>query len=233
FAGHVVLANPVAETLTAFRQAADALAKARTLLTERNARQDLAQFQLGELEKANLKPGEDEELAATRHILANAERVQRLCEEAYATLYEQDGAALALLRGVWRRVSELAAIDGQFQPYLEQRDAIKSQLDDLSVFLRRYADGVEASPARLQQVEERLALLERLKRKYGPTLFDAITKRDTLRRDLDAMERGEERIGTLEREHQAARDRYLAAASGLSRARRNAAAPFGRALEKT
>src|SRR5262245_45381994 len=233
FAGHAALTDPVAETFTAFRQAADELARARTRRSERNARQDLAQFQLGELEKANLKPGEDEDLAATRHILANAERVQRLCEDAYATLYEQDGAALALLGAAWRRVSELAAIDGQFKPYLEQRDAIKSQLDDLAVFLRRYADGVEASPARLQQVEDRLALLERLKRKYGPTLLDAITKRDTLRQDLDAMGRGEERIGRLEREHQSARDRYLAAASALSRARRNAAGPFARALEKT
>jgi DNA repair protein RecN (Recombination protein N) len=233
FAGHTALTDPVAETFTAFRQATDELAKARTLLSERNARQDLAQFQLGELEKANPKPGEDEELAATRHILANAERVQRLCEEAYSTLYEQDGAALALLGAVWRRVSELAAIDGQFQPYLEQRDAIKSQLDDLALFLRRYADSVEASPARLQQVEDRLAVLERLKRKYGPTLLDAITKRDMLRQDLDRMGRGEERIGTLEREHQSARERYLAAASALSRARRNVAAPFARALEKT
>ncbi len=89
---------------------------------------------------------------------------------------------LADLGGVWRRVAELAALDPTFEPYLEARDGIKSQLEDLALFLRRYADGIEASPARLQQVEDRLALLERLKRKYGPTLRDVIAKREACAR---------------------------------------------------
>ena len=63
---------------------------------------------------------------------------------------------LGQLGGVWRRVGELAGLDMQFQPYLEARDGIKSQLEDLALFLRRYADGIEASPAKLQQIEERL-----------------------------------------------------------------------------
>ena len=112
-------------------------------------------------------------------MLASAERVERLCAESYASLYESDDAILAALGGVWRRVAELAALDPQFQPYLEARDGIKSQLEDLARFLRSYADGIEASPARLQQVEDRLALLERLKRKYGPTL--ATSSRDATR----------------------------------------------------
>jgi DNA repair protein RecN (Recombination protein N) len=233
FAGHAALVDPVAEAFAVLRQAADALTIARQSLSERTARQDLAQFQLAELEKAALKPAEDEELAAARHILANAERVQRLCEEAYASLYEQDGAALALLGGIWRRVGELATLDAQFQPYLEQRDTIKSQLEDLAVFLRRYADGIEASPARLQQVEDRLAVLERTKRKYGPTLVDAISKRDSLRKEIEAMGQGDERLEALERTCKAARDRYLAAAAALSRARREAATPFSKSLERT
>ena len=105
-----------------------------------------------------------------KQVLASAERVQRLCEESYAALYDSDEAVLAGLGGVWKRVGELAAIDPQFAAYVEARDGIKSQLEDLAFFLRSYADGVDASPARLQQVEDRLALLERLKRKYGPTL---------------------------------------------------------------
>jgi len=233
FAGHLSLVEPVTDAFTALRQATDDLGKARKAWSERTARQDLAQFQLAELEKAALKSGEDEELAAVRNILANADRVQRLCEEAYASLYEQDAAALAILGGVWRRVGELAALDARFQPFLEQRDAIKSQLDDLAVFLRRYADGIEASPARLQQVEDRLALVERTKRKYGPTLADAIARRDALQQELEGMGQGEERIRALEREYNAVRDRYLTAASALGRARRDSAAPFARSLERT
>jgi DNA repair protein RecN (Recombination protein N) len=233
FAGLATLGAPVAETFAALQQATDELAKARASWSERTARQDLAQFQVAELEKAALTPGEDEELLTTKQILANAERVQRLCEEAYATLYEQDAAVLPMLGAVWRRVGELGSLDPQFQPYLEQRDGIKSQLDDLAIFLRRYAEGIEASPARLQQVEDRLALLERTKRKYGPTLADAISKRDSLRRDLDAMGQGDERIAALEHAYHAARDRYVTAATVLSRARREAATDFARALERT
>ena len=116
-------------------------------------------------------------------------------------------------------MGELATLDPKFQPYLDARDGIKSQLEDLAVFLRSYADGIEASPARLQQVEERLALLERLKRKHGPTLADVIARRDALRRELDDLEGGDDRLAALERELAAARAAYLAAARELSRPR--------------
>src|SRR5205823_12248715 len=134
---------------------------------------------------------------ALRQVLTNAERVGRLCVESYSSLYENDGAILAGLGGVWRRVAELAALDPQFQPYLDSRDGIKSQLEDLALFLRRYADGIEASPARLQLTEDRLALLERLKRKYGPTLADAIARRDGLRQELGDLDRADERLVDL------------------------------------
>src|ERR1035437_6671611 len=190
-----------AETAIAFdamRAAAEEVARVRRAIADRETRQELVTFQLGELDRAGLKApaaggaSEDAELASARQVLANAERVERLCAESYASLYESDEAILASLGAVWRRVGELAALDPTFQPYLEARDAIKPQLEDLALFLRRYADGIEASPARLQQLEERLALLERLKRKHGPTLADVIAKRDALRRELADLEGGDE-----------------------------------------
>src|SRR5262249_58739650 len=93
---------------------------------------------------------EDAELAALRQVLSSAERVERLCAESYAALYERDDAILAGLGNVWRRVAELATLDPQFQTYVDSRDGIKSQLEDLALFLRRYADSIEASPAKLQ-----------------------------------------------------------------------------------
>src|SRR6185503_9196240 len=95
---------------------------------EKTARLELIAFQLGEIEKAAPRAGEDEELAATRQVLASAERIQRLCEESYATLYDSDGAVLAGLSSVWKRVGELATIDPQFTPYVDARDSVKSQL---------------------------------------------------------------------------------------------------------
>src|SRR5438093_12274998 len=88
---------------------------------QKTARAEFLAFQLAEIDKAAPKPGEDEELATTRQVLANADRLQRLCAEAYTALYEGDGAALSALGGVWKRVGELAALDATFAPYLESR----------------------------------------------------------------------------------------------------------------
>ena len=89
---------------------------------------------------------------------------------------------------VWRKVSDLAALDARFTPYAEAREAVKSQLEDLAFFLRSYASDIEASPARLQDVEDRLAALERLKKKHGPTLADVASTLDRLRRELGDIE---------------------------------------------
>ena len=153
---------------------------------QKAARIDLLTFQRDEIARAQIRPGEDEELAATRQVLVNAEKLQRLSAEAYAALYESDGAVLGALTGIWRRVGELAALDPRVAPYLEPRDAIKSQLEDLAFFLRGYAEDIDASPARLQEVDDRLVLLERLKRKYGP---DARRRPGAPRRVRDAISR--------------------------------------------
>jgi DNA repair protein RecN (Recombination protein N) len=226
------LVTPVRASFDAMRASAEALSRLRRAIADRDARLDLVTFQSNELERANLKLEEDEELIALRQVLASAERVERLCEESYSSLYESDTAILAALGQVWRRVSELAALDPKFQPYVDARDGIKAQLEDLALFLRRYADGIEASPARLQQVEERLALLDRLKRKFGPSLGDVIARRDALRRELDDLQQGDDRLAGLERDHAAAREQYLGAARALGKARRQSAGRFARELER-
>jgi DNA repair protein RecN (Recombination protein N) len=238
FGAHDELRVSTATAYDTLRASAEALAHLRRAAADRGARQELAAFQLAELDRASLpaahgtgEPGEDEALAATRQVLANAERVERLCTESYASLYENDDAVLGALGAVWRRVTELAELDPRFQPYLDARDGIKSQLEDLAMFLRRYADGIEASPARLQQIEERLALLERLKRKYGPTLAEVIAKRAELRSEVDDLEHSDERLVELERDRAAARGAFLRSAGALGKARRAAAADFARKLE--
>jgi len=224
-------AGRVAEAWGSVRTLREQLERSRMDTREKAARLDLIAFQLGEIEKASPKSGEDDELLATRQVLANAERVQRLCEESYATLYESDGAVLAGLSGVWKRVSELSVIDPQFTAYVDARDGIKSQLEDLAFFLRRYSEGVDGSPGRLQQVEDRLALLERIKHKYGPTLQDAIDKGAALTRERDLLTGGGERTEDLQKELVSATERYLVVARELSKARRKAAVRFAQQLE--
>ncbi|MGH7342095.1 MAG: DNA repair protein RecN, partial [Candidatus Rokuibacteriota bacterium] len=104
-------------------------------------------------------------------------------------------------------------------------------LEDLAFFLRRYADGVDASPARLQEVEGRLALLERLKRKYGPGLDEVLARGRALAHERELLTGAGEKAEDLQRKLAEATDRYLAVARELSSRRRDAAGPFARALE--
>ena len=231
YAGLGDAAGAVAAAWTTVRTLREQLERSRMDAREKAARLDLIAFQLGEIEKAASKAGEDEELAAAKQVLASAERIQRLCEESYSALYDSDAAVLAGLGGVWKRVGELATIEPQFAPYVESRDGIKSQLEDLAFFLRSYADGIDASPGRLQQVEDRLALIERLKRKYGPTLQDVIDKGGALARERELLTGSTEHADDLARALDAASATYLDLARGLSSRRRTAAVTFARALE--
>jgi DNA repair protein RecN (Recombination protein N) len=225
------LVPPVTGAWTSMRSMREQRDRARMDDREKAARLELIAFQLGEIEKAALNPGEDEELATTKQVLANAERIQRLCEESYAALYDSDQAVLSGLAQVWKRVGELAAIEPQFADQLESRDAIKSQLEDLAFLLRRYSDEIDASPGRLQQVEDRLALIERLKRKYGPTLQDVIATGAALARERGLLTRSEEAADDLDRALADARQRYLDLARDLSRRRRLAAKSFATQIE--
>src|SRR5438874_484970 len=225
------LAADVASAWAKVRTLREQLERSRMDAREKAARLDLIVFQLGEIEKAAPKAGEDEELAAAKQVLASAERIQRLCQESYSALYDSDDAVLAGLGGIWKRVGELATIDPQFAPYAESRDAIKSQLEDLAFFLRSYADGIDASPGRLQQVEDRLVLLERLKRKYGPLLQDVIEKGDALARERDLLTGAGERAEDLIKALDAATAAYVALGRDLSHRRRTAAIRFARDLE--
>jgi DNA repair protein RecN (Recombination protein N) len=225
---------PVAAAFDLWRAGADELARLKRTLADRDARRELVAFQLAELDRAGLvpaEPAEDVELAARRAVLASAERVERLCAESYAALYESDSAVLASLGGVWRRVDELAALDPSFQQYLETKDGIKSQLEDLALFLRRYADGIDASAAKLQAVEDRLAVLDRVKRKYGPTLEKCLVRREALRAELSDLDRGDERLGELDRECAASKAAFVESARRLSADRRRVAGAFSGRLE--
>ena len=215
---------------TTLRGIREQLERSRMDAREKAARLELIAFQLGEIEKAAPKPGEDDELAATRQVLASAGHVLQLCNEGYASLYESDGAILGGLSGIWKRVGELASLDPGFAPYVEARDGIKSQLEDLAFFLRDYADGIDASPGRLEQVEARLAMLERLKHKYGPALQDVIDRGDALAHERHLLT-GSGETGDIEKELAAATDRYFKAAREVSARRRAAAGPFAQRIE--
>src|SRR6185436_17810356 len=222
----------IGSAFRAWQQVRDERSRLAASEQQKASRAEFLAFQLAEIDKAAPQAGEDQDLLTTRQVLANADRLQRLCAEAYTSLYEGDDAALTALASTWKRVGELAALDPKFAPYVEARDTIKPQLEDLAFFLRSYSESIDASPARLQEIEDRLAVLERLKRKHGPSLADAIEKGDALRRELHDLEHATERAAELDAALDLARKNYLRVAGALSAKRRTAAREFSRSLEK-
>ena len=208
-----------------------ALARAELDEGERASRLELVSFHLAELTKAQPRPGEDEELERTREVLRHSDRLQTLCAEAYDLLYEHESAALATLGQVWKRVTELSNIDETFAAHAAARDDIKAQLEDLALTLRDYEDRLDASPDRLQQVEDRLALLERLRRKHGPTLDDVIAKAAALQQEHDTLLGGPEQKDAARAALEAARTHFHDLARALSAARHTGAGMLGPALE--
>lgn len=223
-----------AAVAAAFASLTEIRSERERLLTgerEKSARAEFITFQLAEIDRVSPKPAEDEELSAARVVLANADKLQKLCADAYETLYEGDDAVLPALGVVWKKVADLAALDSRFGPYLEARATVKPQLEDLAFFLRSYAASIDASPARLQEVEDRLAQIERLKKKHGPTLDDVGRKAESLRRELHDIEHATERAATLDRDLVAAKAAYVTAAAKLTAKRQTAAVDFAGRLE--
>lgn len=221
----------VREAWAALSEAEAALARAELDAGERANRLELVEFHLQELRRAAVHEGEDETLTRTRDVLRHAGRLQQLCQEAYGLLYDQESSALDSLAQVWKRVADLAAIDDTLAPHLAARDGIKAQLDDLALTLRDYGQRLDASPGRLQEVEDRLALLERLKRKHGPTLADVVAKTARLEAEHQALSDGSGTREAGQARVEAERARFLGLATALSNTRHAAAATLGAAVE--
>jgi DNA repair protein RecN (Recombination protein N) len=189
---------------------------------------DLWTFQRKEICDARLQPDEDTKLEAEKRVLANAERVRSAATSAYDLLYESDGSAAASIRGATRQIDELSRFDEQFRDAGPELESARITIEDIGQRLRNYAECIEASPERLAEVEDRLAALDRLKRKYGPKLEDVIALGAELERKLNEMENQDEVLRKLHAELAAAAEQYATAARALSRQRYEAA----RNLEK-
>jgi DNA repair protein RecN (Recombination protein N) len=179
---------------------------------ERLRMADLWSFQLREIEAAAPKPGEDETLEQERRVLQNVARLQENAGAAFEALYEAPESALARTRQALRRLEELARIDRSLEAARDELRQAEIAIEEAAYALRDYLSRLEANPARLEEVENRLAVLDRLKRKYGSTIEEVLTYRDQLRRQLETLENAGERKAALLRE----RDQLGAACESLA-----------------
>ncbi len=189
---------------------------------------DLWNFQCREIDEARLRAGEDEQLEAEKCVLANAEKIYGAAINAFDLLYEGNASTSSSLRAAQKHVEELVRYEPKFQEALGALDSARISVEDVGATLRDYAGGIQASPERLAEIEERLALLDRLKRKYGPTLDQAIAFGEDVRRKLSEMENKDQVLLELRAMLAVGGGEYRKAARAVSRKRSEA----GRKLEK-
>lgn len=205
--------------MTRLRRRLAALAERRH---ELESRADFVRFQLAEIVDAGLRPGEEEELRTEANRLANADLLAREGHALHDALLGGDDAVSDLLADAAARVRRLGDADPALVPFASALEDACHRVSDTAAELARYAAGIDHDPARLESLRERQALLERLRRKYGPTLADVIAKGEALRSDLDELDTADFDAGALERELDGAREEWDAAAARLSLKRREA-----------
>jgi DNA repair protein RecN (Recombination protein N) len=220
--------DPVAAAFSAWKQIYARIEDLEHGEQDRLRLVDLWTFQKREIQEARLQPGEDEQLEIQKRVLANAEKIYNAAMNAFDLLYEGNASTASSLRAAQKQIEELSRFEPKFLEALSALETARISVEDVGATLRDYAGGIQASPEHLAEVEDRLALLDRLKRKYGPLLQDVIQFGAEAARKLDEVENKDETLRQLRAELAQAAAEYLRAARLLAKKRAEAA----RRLEK-
>src|SRR5438477_1528915 len=192
---------------------------------------DLWSLQKHEIEEAKLQRGEDERLETEKRVLANAEKIYGAAMNAFDLLYQGDASTSASLRAAQKHIEELAGYEPKFQEALAALETARISVEDVGANLRDYAGGIEASPEHLAEVEDRLAAIDRLKRKYGPTLADVVNFGTEVSRKISEMENKDEVLRQLRAELAHEAKEYRRGAQAVSRKRHECAKKLEKLVE--
>ncbi|MGA8108055.1 MAG: DNA repair protein RecN [Acidobacteriaceae bacterium] len=215
--------EPAAAAFTRWREIQNRLAELERDEQDRLRLADLWTFQAREINSAALQPGEDEALETEKRILANAEKLQAAAVSASNLLYEDDTSAESTLAAAQKHLEELARYDPRFAEQAQQLASARAVVEDVSSTVRDYAGSIDASPERLAEIEDRLALLDRLKRKYGSALAGVIAFGEEAARKLAEIENRDETLKALRVDLLTAAEAYKSAARALTQNRAAAA----------
>ena len=221
-----------ARQLTEVRQELDQLRKDEEELAQRV---DFLKYQVGEISTANLRPTEDDGLTLERDRVANAERIITLSDHAYRALYDsfdRHESVMDLIGQVSKDLSQMEQLDPSLSQNLESVDALTHQVDELACALRSYRDGIEYSPDRLQELQERLDLINSLKRKYGSTIGEILAFGERASQELEKLYHSEERVEGLKSREMDLLRQVGKLAGQLSEARQHAAKRLADAIQE-
>ena len=235
FGGLLQLRTEVAEGARQLTEVRRELDRLRENEAEVARRVDFLRYQVEEISTANLLPNEYEDLSLDRDRVANAERIITLCDHAYGALYDgldRRESVMDLIGQVSKDLSQLEQLDPSLKQNVESVDALMHQVDELARALRSYRDDTEYSPDRLQDLEERLELINRLKRKYGRTIVEILAFGEEASQELEELEHREERAEGLQVREMDLRRQVGRLAGQLSEARQHAARGLADAIQE-
>jgi DNA repair protein RecN (Recombination protein N) len=199
---------------------------------EREQRLDFLAFQIKEIEAAELKPGEWEDLAAERNILKNAEKIAILVERATDLSYLQENSATAQLGRLGDLIRDLSQYEPALRVYGDSLRQAEIVIRELADFLIKFKEKQNLGPERLEEIEERLSRLDKLRRKYGQTEEDILGYLSRIRREHSDLLTSEEKLAELAMDIKAAFDEYSTKAESLSRQRTEGAGLLEKEMEK-
>ncbi len=213
----------LAELVDALAEVARELEQAAAQERGRAEREDFLRWQLREIDELDPRDGEETELEHERARLRHAEKLQAATRRAAERLYEGESAICDELARLGAELDQAAGIDGSLAPLARAVESSRAELSDVARALSRYAEGVEASPERLAEVEDRSFRLQKLLRKHGPATSDLLSHRAAVARELASLASASDRVAELEAEKARRVAEAGAAARTLSRKRRDAA----------
>jgi DNA repair protein RecN (Recombination protein N) len=193
---------------------------------------EMLKFQVGEIRAADLQPDEDTDLAEEKRRLSNVEKLTALSSDAFALLYDNAESTAATLEKAQRKVDELADFESQFRDYAEGVKSARAVIEDLAFAVRDFRNRLEFSPERLNEIENRLTEITRLKRKYGDSIAAILEHLRASDKRLQNIETAESREEELKKNLAATQTEYLTAAGDLHDRRASAATRFAKLVEK-
>lgn len=231
FADADALKNKVAGAFRAWSAVRAELASLEKDTAEKLQLLDILRFQVNEIKTAGLQPGEDTELTEEKRRLNNVEKLTSLSAEAFALLYDNAESTAATLEKAQRKIDDLAEFESRFREYADGISSARAVIDDLAIAVRDFRSHLEFSPDRLAEIEDRLAEISRLKRKYGDSIEAALEHLRVSEERLQNIETAEFREEELKKKLADMRAAYVKIAGELHDKRVNSSKTFEKQVE--
>ena len=232
FGGNEELRQEVSRRFHQLQETRQTLDHMKKSEQQRLQRRDSLNFQINDIEKLQLSSGLDQELEQEQQLLSSSQQRYEACQESYELLYERDESLLALVDRLEKKLQSLASLDERFGSTLEKLAESRYQMEELAYQIRDYRGQIEFDPARLEMVQERLAEIQKARRKYGGSVAQILSYCERIRREVDELSQGEEQREQLAAEEKSLSDEYLHQARQLSQKRRKDGVALERSVEQ-